>query len=378
MRTSELAMDGLPGDNPLGFMAALGALVVTTRLWPGERTTLHWCQPKGVWRPVLQTTHAVDAEGLVAALHATIAPRIAHEDPKKVAELRELTSAQRDRKSDFNKARKEFEKRAKELKLKRKSPEYAALRRERLQADEERIAHEDERLASLRQGGDETLAIGENLKIRPGLFASHLGRASLTASPKERRTVDLFAAFGSEVVLEDDNIGMSRMSKQNGNSTKNMLADLRSIARTLTLERLTAALLRVWDYADEKWGLGWDPRDVKPFAYQAENPKLGAVTMHGANLLAYEALGLLPVVVRRNSVETTGTSLQAGRRWAFSWPLWERPLPVSVVRSLLAHPAVHLGEVDVVRLRALGVGAVFRAEHFSFNKSPRFKPASPF
>lgn len=48
---TELGLTGLRGRNPLGFLAALGALDVATRLLPDRRVTLHWVgalEPKAV------------------------------------------------------------------------------------------------------------------------------------------------------------------------------------------------------------------------------------------------------------------------------------------------------------------------------------------
>ncbi len=47
-----LVLKGLPGDNPLGFLAALGVLRVLSRSWPHRGITMGW-DPQEGWRPVL-------------------------------------------------------------------------------------------------------------------------------------------------------------------------------------------------------------------------------------------------------------------------------------------------------------------------------------
>ena len=225
---------------------------------------------------------------------------------------------------------------------------------------------------------DPTTTLGPNI---PGIealaFRAHLVFALTTATPSERRMADMFAAFGSEAVKDEEGMmSHSRLSKQNGNSGKNMLADMQSVMGTVTHERLADALFKPWDYADDKWSLGWDPADVRPFAHQANDPAEGSKTMHGAKLVAYEALALFPVVVDGHDIATTGTS-RIVRSLHFSWPIWEVPIGVEILRSLVAHQGLHCMEPDHQQLRSMGVAGVFRSEHFSFNKSSRFKPARP-
>jgi hypothetical protein len=71
---------------------------------------------------------------------------------------------------------------------------------------------------------------------------------------------------------------------------------------------------------------------------------------------------------------TTGTSRPGGER-SFSWPIWSAPLGVDAVRTLVALGEAQEETPDRARLARLGIEEVYRAEHFTFGKYPRFRPA---
>jgi len=211
-------------------------------------------------------------------------------------------------------------------------------------------------------------------------FLAFLQRVTALASPGERRSVDIAASFGCERSYDhkDGKIEVSRFSKQNGNSGKKMLKDIQTVRDTLDESKVLRSLFKTWDYADERGSLGWDPEDVRPYAYMANDPGGEASrTMHGANALAYEALALYPTAVdARGGLATAGTA-RFGRKACFSWPLWEMPLSLPVVRSLILHPEIHTEHPDTAILRGIGIRAVYRSEHFTVEKSQRFRPAVP-
>ncbi len=50
---TELALRGLDGANPLGFLTALGALRTATLVWPQAGPKLAWVLKSGTWRPTI-------------------------------------------------------------------------------------------------------------------------------------------------------------------------------------------------------------------------------------------------------------------------------------------------------------------------------------
>jgi hypothetical protein len=68
---------GPDGLNLLGFLTAVGALVVLTRALPDRRVRLSWCVPQaglgaGAWRPTLHVTPDLAEAEIVRTLHAEL------------------------------------------------------------------------------------------------------------------------------------------------------------------------------------------------------------------------------------------------------------------------------------------------------------------
>jgi hypothetical protein len=92
--------------------------------------------------------------------------------------------------------------------------------------------------------------------------------------------------------------------------------------------------------------------------------------------MAYEALTLFPAVPNGRRLVTTGTA-KLEEADAFTWPIWESFLPVSVVKSLVAHPGLAADAPDRSHLKAIGVVEAYRADHVTVGKSQRFRSARP-
>ncbi|HHW09993.1 MAG TPA: hypothetical protein GXX29_08490 [Firmicutes bacterium] len=69
IRTSEIVLSGLDGGNPLAFLAALGATITATAIWP--ETLIYWQLEVGGWRPVLVNCES-DKEVFLQKLHAAL------------------------------------------------------------------------------------------------------------------------------------------------------------------------------------------------------------------------------------------------------------------------------------------------------------------
>jgi hypothetical protein len=359
-------LDGLRGDNPLAFMAALGALVVAEREWPerSERqpVRLRWDRQGGIWRARLTLPTACSRDELAELLLPARARRL-EKLRRSLAEVERERGAATERSKSGAAAERQKAKRA------------AGVLKARVEKEKKSL----DRALESEEDVDPATQLGEHLKAvevakRFGAFVSD---AADSASPGNRRLADLAAAFGCELVLDEagDKLEPTRFSKQNGNSGKKMLADAAKLTDAISRERMAASLYSTWDYADEKYSLGWDPNDVRPYAHQATDPGDGSITMHGANLLAFESLALFPTApLPHGKLGTTGyTRLADGE--CFTWPVWMRPLSREVIRSLLALPLLHEDEPSIPKLSAMGVGEVFRARHFSFFKSPRLTAA---
>lgn len=69
---SELILNGLDGGHPLGYLAALGALRVTSLEWPQGQAKMHWANQSGGWRACLTLPAEMDQETWLAFLHASL------------------------------------------------------------------------------------------------------------------------------------------------------------------------------------------------------------------------------------------------------------------------------------------------------------------
>src|SRR2546425_10106736 len=75
---TELPLRGLDGSNPLGFLAALGALRTLTRAWPDRDVRLAWKNSSGRWKASTSFAHAPSEADVVDALHHLLAPMAEH------------------------------------------------------------------------------------------------------------------------------------------------------------------------------------------------------------------------------------------------------------------------------------------------------------
>jgi hypothetical protein len=375
---SAIELRGLRGDNPLAFMAAVGALVVLARSSPPDArpaVRLSWRSRAGIWRPRLHLEEDLGEEALVARLfervHRPVKPEAAASFDRIDRELRKV-------RKQYKAALSEHKQRLKRREFARNSDEERAAWRKGVAPAEASLREVEARWEKAAVAGgqpDATTALGPVVGVHAERFRRFVEEAFERADVRDRRTADFATAFGCECINRDDSIQPTRLSKQNGNSGKNMLRDTAALMQGIRPERLRASLFAEWDYGDEGLGLGWDPRDVRPFAFQAVDPgTTPSVTMHGANLLAYEALPLLPTAPTSRDLATTGTA-KVEREEFWSWPIWEAAVGVDVIRTLLALPELHRATPRYERLTPLGIRAVFRSQHYKEGKSQRLRPA---
>jgi hypothetical protein len=78
MNADELPLVGLDGANPLGFLAALGALRSLALAWPDRRVRMAWVQD-GAWRPFLRVDPPASRPEVVRALDERL--RRMHDHP---------------------------------------------------------------------------------------------------------------------------------------------------------------------------------------------------------------------------------------------------------------------------------------------------------
>jgi hypothetical protein len=371
-----LELTGLDGANPLGFLAALGALRVAAQVYPGSQ--MCWIA-RGKWLPVLKAPGEVSPADAVRELHShlhrTADPIAAEEAAQKQEEYQERV-----------KEVKLAEKHIKERKLR------GAEREEAVRAEVEPLRRKAEAaraewLRALERAVPVPyLSLGRTLAVTPEEYrhqfaerVSHrlhalIGEGAPPANPCVRENADFAAAFGSEACEQPSGrIIPTEFQLITGSGHQFFLGTLRALMEEVTPEKIARALFGPWAYCDARLSFRWDPAEDRRYAYGWANPSDDCVwTEHGANLLAAMALPLFPAVPIRGRLVTTGFDSEREPA-TFTWPIWEGLLGPDLVRSLLGLAALQQPVPNRARLRRLGIVEVFRTSKIEVGRPPLSK-----
>ncbi len=221
----------------------------------------------------------------------------------------------------------------------------------------------------------EPFEIDNKLPFSVELFQNKLRETQRTASPTNRRMADFLAAFGSEIkpekdVFQDSRFRMVRSGDSAGQGLPAYARVIRSATDKTALER---ALFMSWDYQDDGFSLRWDPIEDQRYALRWRDPsksnlKDGPGTMIGANALAIEALQWYPTMFEGNRLVTTGFHRNSSNEVWFTYPIWEHPVSLHTVRSLLALPNLHVSRLSRAELAKRGVVEVYRSQRIQQNQ----------
>ncbi len=311
-----LLLSGLDGANPLAFLAALGTLRGLTLAWPGRLVRLSWTL-RDTWRPCL------------------------HVDGGAVREDEALDGL--------------------------------------------------DRFMEMRPG-HEVLGIGDNLTIPTDDFRTHAQNAALAATPslEGRSTADFVAAFGCDSVESAGRKGQiedTALRTMSGTGHQNFLKTMLDLAEKADRGKIQQCLFGSWERKDPQLSLRWDPEDDRRYAFRWKNPsddkvsskgeKSGAPTEWGANRLAFEALPLFPVMPVSRGARTTGFSGNRSRDTFWTWPIWDVPVGLDSVRSLLALGELQSDHINHERLAAMGIRQVYKSQRITIGQFRNFTPSTP-
>lgn len=227
-----------------------------------------------------------------------------------------------------------------------------------------------------------SFAIGDNLNLPADEFQLHLRQAvqdvAALANPLTRIDADFLAAFGSEVVTNDDGTMQdTALRTMSGAGHQHFLKFFRELVSKTNADHLQRTLFLKWDYADEGRGMNlrWDPLDDRRYALRWEDPSGDPVkTMRGANRLAIEALPLLPTMPTALGLATTAVQGSGRRGTFFTWPIWSQAINMPVVVTLMGH-ADSLKNDTAARVTR-GVSAVYSSARITTGKFRNFTPAT--
>ncbi len=360
MPHKEITFRALDGANPLGILAALGAFRIATL--HDDEATLHWINDGG-WRPVVGTQAGEEEypRQAMAELHRLAGPKACR---KRLGDLR-----------------KEVEKVEKLLAKKGKKalpPGEAEKRR----GDLVRLREEMEDLEKATREGAPIVSDPKYEKplLPPAHYRDAARRLMETGDPPTRiGDVDLLAAITCDGLPreKDGLLDPTPFSFSNGGSGKCLLKDFRTCAAHATRSSFARLRESPLPREDEVTSLLWDPLDQQSYALRWSDPgnrtKSPPQANATANALAFLGLGFLAVMPVGRRIQATAMDPRARQ---FTWPIWQPPLDLHTVRSLLAHAAT-LGRDNTQRAREAkrGIAAVYAARRFFLNKRPFFSPA---
>jgi hypothetical protein len=218
------------------------------------------------------------------------------------------------------------------------------------------------------------VSIGKNLTVSKGKFKELVTQAHRVGKFDERRAADFAASFGCEICEQEgkDRIQYTDLCFITGSGHQDFLGTLKALEENVTAEHIYDALFGEWK-ADKGLSMRWDPSDASEYALQWDDPgPKGAWAVWGANRLAVEALPLFPTAPTEGGLQTTGFSWRSGRD-EFTWPVWECPIELASVRSLMSYSELQEDKPERAKLLAMGIREIYRAQRVRIGQGANFK-----
>lgn len=226
------------------------------------------------------------------------------------------------------------------------------------------------------------LSFAKDLTVTGKAFREEVTvKAQTDCSRENRAAADYAAAFGCEAVTDPktDKILDTALRTMSGAGHQHLLAFMRQLLQDTSPEQIETALFHRWTYPDPGPSLRWDPADDRRYALRWAEPSGDPIrTVRGANALAVLGLPLLPTQPGgAQNLDTTGFSRKPRQGTFLTWPIWEYPLPLDVVRSLLALKEIQADKPRRELLTPRGIIEIFRSQRITQGKYRNFTTAQP-
>jgi hypothetical protein len=199
------------------------------------------------------------------------------------------------------------------------------------------------------------------------------GGAIGSANADNHQLADWFQAFASELVHEEEMLEPTPFDMTVARQL--FLADAKWLTESLAeqdkkrgdavnAESFREALFGPWKYADNQHSLGWDPATTLMGAFTPKAPtSMSKAGVRAAVWLAMESLPFFPCFYDAG-LATCGF-VKKGRKQSFHWGVWESPLSLPTVRTLLAQePGIAGGEMGGRGLCAMYESAVYKPNKY--------------
>jgi len=223
------------------------------------------------------------------------------------------------------------------------------------------------------------LAIGDDLNFTPEVFRDFAMTAQSTIASNPIMA-EFLSAFACEAVLEEkkETIADTAFRTMRGAGHQHFVKTMRDLVAATTLQHLEKCLFHSWEYADSGLSLRLDPADDRRYALRWTKPSADpARTEYGANRLAIEAIPLFPVQAIGKRLHTTGFTTRPRQGTFLTWPIWDRPISLVVLRSVLALASLQTERPARNELAAQGIVANYRCQRITMGKFRNFSSASP-
>lgn len=372
----DLVFLGLEGTSPLGMLASLGLFRLLVTRDPQVR--MGWVRDQG-WHPVFRAGSPWEPDSLAGWLADA-----AHD----LGAVKTSDIADRQRKAREAKARvkplvEAIKKTAAQAKAEAKgmglkgAEAVAHVREATADLEEElRAAEADHQAAQALLAdalGQGIAHLGDIIGVQPEVFrAKAQGALSSPRTGEAALILDCLAAQASDAWVDGERLMPTPFSFGNGAGGQCLLKDFRALATSVTQEEVAALISDRTPPRREATSLNWDPLDQRSYALQWKDPQTEPKQVEVAtNVLAFLGLACLPAMPGARRLVAVGFG-EGTSSW--TWPIWEEPLPLEVVKSLLSDPALQAEEPDRLALLARGIAAHCRTRRFSTNKRYFFSP----
>jgi hypothetical protein len=378
----EFRLTGPRGDNPLGFLTSLGALVTLEDM--RHYASLGW---DGVTPRLLVNSFSLSGgplntdeerrQALVDFLHKALR----RERGQDAAGIQQA-------KKEMEQAKTTLKKKLEDIKSRKLGREEARQARRQEQDPLEKEIREKTAVFKrhlAKSAADPSVTLGKNLTEANAELIEHVNAACEQCCAPDRRWVDLAAAYGvADPALPNKRMMASPWALIRGDSRQDFLVSVQELMVGCTAEHLSQALFGPWEPKDEKHSLRLDAAEDRRYALMDRNPTARGnepLTLWGANRLAFEALRFFPAMPVGGGMgvrawRATNANWQEGC-WV-RWPLWRRPVGTAAIQSLLGLRDLMLEDPAARdRLRGLGVHAVMESRRIASGRKYSLTPATP-
>lgn len=204
------------------------------------------------------------------------------------------------------------------------------------------------------------------IKMKPDEFRSTAVRLIESASPENRLDADYWAAFGSEMVVDRSQGRVKPTEFHMSSGQQGFLNKMRNTVNAIRKENIREALFGPWKYNDtHESAMGWDPITSRIHAFRKKEPSKDTSPLCevAAEWLGFESLPLFPTAVSAGRLLTTGFSDNE-----FVWVVWEKPVSLDTLRTILASSEFAGDERKTQKLRIRGISAVYGSTRLGFGK----------